>query len=182
MLLEIYRICFPQARHHILSNSGNEYDAEDVFQDALLVVYYKVRNNSLTLNSSFNTYLLGIVKFLWLKELQRKKNYFGIPVEMADPLYDEYDFLEDYFKMEKRKLIFEHYSDLSPDCQRILDLYLKETPINRITLLMGYSSDQYTKNRRTSCKERLIWSIWNNPKFKELKNEAYRQDTKVPRW
>jgi RNA polymerase sigma factor (sigma-70 family) len=182
VLLEIYKSFFPQVRHYVLSNSGNNFDAEDMFQDALVLIYMKIRNNTLFLNSSFGTYLNSIVRFLWLKELERKRKYFGTSLDITERLADETDFLEDYLRLEKRKLILYHFYELNADCKKILELYISETPISRITVLMGYSSDQYTKNRRTTCKDRLVNAIWNNPRFKELKNEAYRQDTKVPRW
>jgi RNA polymerase sigma factor (sigma-70 family) len=182
VLLDIYKTYFPQVRHFVLSNSGTLCDAEDVFQDALVLIYLKIRRNSLNLSSSFGTYLHGIVRFLWLKELERKRKYPGTLLDNAYLIAGESDFLGDYVKMEKRKLILQHYSDLSEECRKILDLYIKETPLSHITVLMGYSNDQYTRNRRTNCKVRLIKSVWNNPRFKELKNEAYRQDTEVPRW
>jgi RNA polymerase sigma factor (sigma-70 family) len=182
VLLELYTSYFPQVRHYIMSNSGNIFDAEDIFQDALVLIYIKIRKNTLFLSSTFGTYLNGIVHFLWLKELERKRRYFGTSLNTAENLAGDEDFLQDYIKMEKRKLIIDHFNELNEECKKILDLYIKETPIDCITALMGYRSDQYTRNRRTSCKERLIKSIWNNPRFKELQNDAYRQDTKVPRW
>lgn len=181
-LLEIYKTCFPQVRHYITINSGNEYDAEDVFQDALVLIYLKIKNNTLFINASLSSYLNGIVKFLWLKELERKRKYFGTSLETAEQVPTDIDFLSDYIKMEKRKLILYHYLELNEECQKLLDLHIKETPIGRITAIMGYSSDQYTRNRRNACKERLIRAIWNNPRFKELKNETNRKDTEVPRW
>jgi DNA-directed RNA polymerase specialized sigma24 family protein len=181
-LLNIYKTYFPQVRHHIISNSGNINDAEDIFQDALVLIYLKIRNNELVLHSTFGTYLIGVVKFLWHKELERKRKYFKVPLDSMESFPGDENLFEDYIKLERRKLIMEHYYLLHEECRKILDLYIKETPISRITTLMGYTSEQYTKNRRTVCKERLVRAIWNNPRFKELKNEPHRQDTEVPRW
>ncbi len=181
-LLEIYKIYFPQTRHYIMANSGNVFDAEDVFQDALVLIYLKIKKNTLNLKNSFGSYLYGVVKFLWLKELERKRKYFGTSVEDADLLLGDIDFLEDYVKMEKRKLVLEHYNELNEECKKILDLHIKETPISISTAIMGYASDQYTMNRKSKCKSRLFRAVWNNPRYKELKDELNQQDTKVPRW
>ena len=181
-MIEIYQTCFPQIVHHVRANSGNDSEAEDIFQDTLLLIYLKIRNNSLELSSSFPTYFFGVARFLWLRELERKRKFFGNTSEASGVIEEEPDFLEDYIKMERRKLVIEHFNMLNNDCQKILELYIKETPLYRITKLMGYSSDQYTKNRRSVCKERLIKAIWNNPRFKELKSDAHRKDSKVPRW
>jgi len=181
-LLEIYRDYFPGIRHHILMNSGNNFDAEDIFQDAMVLIYMKIRNNEFYPKNSFSTYINKVARYLWLKELERKRKYFGSSPDTIDQVPDEVDFFEDYVKLEKRKLILEHFSELNEDCRKVLELSVKDTPIVMITAIMGYSSEQYTRNRRSACKERLIKAIWKNPRFKELKNEAYRQDTKVPRW
>ncbi|MCB8994340.1 MAG: sigma-70 family RNA polymerase sigma factor [Bacteroidales bacterium] len=182
VLLDIYRIHFPEARHYIMANSGNVFDAEDIFQDAMLLIYLKIKRNSLQINSGFGSYLGGIIRFLWLKELERKRKYFGKELQLEDSINDHSDLLEDYIRMEKRKLILEHFLELGSDCQKLIHLFVNETPVDRITSLMGFSTDQYTRNRRKVCKERLVRAIWENPRFKELKNEAFRQDTKVPRW
>ena len=181
-LLEIYQIYFPQIRHYILSNSGNQFDAEDIFQDAMVIVYMKVKESTFSLTSSFSTYLLGVARFLWLEELLRKRKFFGTDTGNINLIGIQDDLIDDYLKLERRKLLLYHFNELSEDCKKLLGLYFNEVPVSRITVLMGYSNDQYTKNRRLACKERLIRTIWNNPRFKELKNEAYQQDTKVPRW
>ena len=38
----VYREFFPMARHLIVHNSGTDQDAEDVFQDALVIVYKRI--------------------------------------------------------------------------------------------------------------------------------------------
>ena len=50
----IYKKFYQPVRHMITSNSGSEMDAEDVFQDALIVIYNKIKSGSLKLTSSFN--------------------------------------------------------------------------------------------------------------------------------
>lgn len=181
-LLEIYRDYFPGVRHYIMMNSGNNFDAEDLFQDAMVLIYVRIRNNEFSPKNSFGSYLNNIVRYLWLKELERKRKYFGSEIDANNQVPDEVDFIEDYIKLEKRKLILEHFAAMNEECKKILELSVKEVPVVMITAVMGYSSEQYTRNRKNACKERLVKAIWSNPRFKELKNEAYRQDTKVPRW
>ena len=63
----------------------------------------------------------------------------------------------------------------------VLRLFYDKTPIFQITRLMNFSSDQYTKNRRNHCKGELIKAVWKNPRYKELKNESYRENSEIPR-
>lgn len=181
VLLDIYHTYFPGIRHYILSNTGNIYDAEDVFQDAMVIIFMKVRKNKLILTSTLGTYLFSISKFIWYKELRRRR--FLNEDLFFDEVPDvETDIVGDYITMEKRKIILDHFNELSQECRKVLELYLSRTSIREMTELLSYSSEQYTMNRRYSCKNRLIKSIRNNPKYKELRNETSRQAAEVPKW
>ncbi len=73
---EAYATAYPMVLKHVLDNNGNTADAEDVLQDAFLAAYIKVREPDFFLSSSFTTYLMGIAKNLWLKQLNRYKKRF----------------------------------------------------------------------------------------------------------
>ena len=60
----IYNNYFQQIKVFINKNSGTDEDAQDVYQDAVLVIYQKIKNDNLTLNCSFNTYALTVFKFI----------------------------------------------------------------------------------------------------------------------
>ena len=65
---------FKKIESFIKSNSGNHEDAKDVFQDALMTIYIKSKNEDLSnLNCSFYTYLYAICKNLWLNKLRKRK-------------------------------------------------------------------------------------------------------------
>src|SRR5512147_165298 len=73
ILKEYYRRFYNGIRRFVISNSGNEADAQDLFQDALLVIFQKSRKNNLVLTCSVGTYLYSVSRHLWLKELNRRK-------------------------------------------------------------------------------------------------------------
>ena len=41
ILQRIYKVYYPSVLHYIQSNNGNEYDAQDIFQDALVICILK---------------------------------------------------------------------------------------------------------------------------------------------
>jgi len=182
VLLYVYRKNLRSVQHYVVKNSGTDKDAEDIFQDALMLIYHKIREGALELTSSFSTYLFSIAKFYWLKHLdqreRRKTDY-----EECDKFINQTDgLLEDIIKAERRTVFIKHFNDLTTDCQKIIRLFLKGLMISEITKLMGFNSEQHTKNRRFRCKKNLIEKILQDPYFKELTNERFGKDYQIPRW
>src|SRR4051794_35899656 len=64
---------FPYVKNYIKTNSGTTDDAEDIFQDSLVILYKKVQSADFILSVPLKTYLLAIVKNCWLQELRRRK-------------------------------------------------------------------------------------------------------------
>ena len=57
----------------VITNSGTEDEARDVYQDALIVFWQKATSGNLVLTSKMSTYIYSICQNLWRKELDRKK-------------------------------------------------------------------------------------------------------------
>src|SRR5918993_3567254 len=57
----------------VITNSGTEDEARDIYQDALIVFWQKARSGKLVLTSKISTYIYSICQNLWRKELDRKK-------------------------------------------------------------------------------------------------------------
>lgn len=183
ILKDIYKDYYPGVRHFILSRNGNSEDAKDIFQDALVVIYMKAKGDPNFLYARFNTFLFSVCKVLWLKE-QRRKLSPGFEIDAYENDYSELDdqILDDLILMEKQKLVWKHFKQLGKECQQILQLSFDETPLALIKEILGFSSVQYTKNRKTNCKTILVRRIWDSPEYKELRNEKLRENTTIPRW
>lgn len=183
VLKDIYKDYYPGVRQFILSKNGNSEDAKDIFQDALVVIYMRARRDPNFLYTRFNTFLFSVCKILWLKQ-QRKKYHFDYEIEVFKDEFSELDdqIIDDLVLMEKHKLVWKHFKQLGKECQQLLQLSFDETPLELIKEILGFSSVQYTKNRKTNCKNLLIRRIWNSPEYKELRNEKLRENTTIPRW
>lgn len=64
---------FPSIRANIISSGGNKEIAEEIFNDALLLLIEKVSQPGFELSSKLSTYLYGIARFLWKNELRRQQ-------------------------------------------------------------------------------------------------------------
>ena len=56
----------------VITNSGTEDEARDIYQDALIVFWEKARKGDLVLTSKISTFIYSICLNLWRKELERK--------------------------------------------------------------------------------------------------------------
>jgi len=162
----IYHEYYYGIRQMILNNSGSDDDARDVFQEAMIVLYQKLKDTSFILTSSLNTYLYSVARIIWYRELKRRRDLHC--VDEFDTLVEYQDMLEAIEKKERLQFFREKFEELSDDCKRILHLFLNNIPIRDITKMMGYSSDQHTKNRRLRCKMSLIKKIQSSEYYKEL--------------
>ena len=161
----IYDNYFYRIQAFINRNSGSDEDAQDVFQDAILVIFQKLRKEEIVLNCSFGTYLYSICRLLWLKQLKMKsqRKAFIEESEETVKLDDTLDIIHE--KNERYNLYLDHFNKLSYNCQKILELFLARISLKEIARILGLKSEQYVKKRKHVCKEKLVDSVKNDPKF-----------------
>lgn len=161
---------FRTIRGFVLRNNGILEDAEDIFQETLVIIYQKVRDNELNLECSFITFFYSVSRNLWFQKLEKNKilpadvhdveNFIELSDEMMYEIYDE--------DRERIKLFQQHFMELGEDCQRLLRLFVKKVPLAEIMKIMGYKSVKYTKTRKFLCKEKLKKRIINDPRSKNF--------------
>lgn len=161
ILKAYYTLYFKSIRRLVLSNTGNEEDARDLFQEVLLVLFQKVRQEHFKLTCSLGTFLYSISRYLWLKELGRRKwiNININPADMEDFGDSDPDIQEISEYNERFRFYRSHFDKLSAACRKVLQLFTEGHSIAEITLIMGYRSEQHTRNRRYRCKLMLINGI-----------------------
>lgn len=182
VLKYIYKENYRSIKKYVEDNSGSEKDAEDVFQDSLILVYNKLKNNELVLTCSFSTYIFAVAKTNWLRILRQRRNH-KVSIEECDSFFsNETEIHEELILAEKKKLVIQHFKEISEDCQKIIQLIINGCTLDKITQIMGYSSVQHTKNRKLKCKKALISKIMDNPRFNELTNGKVGENNQIPRW
>lgn len=156
VLKAYYHLFYSGIRHFVLKNSGNEEDARDLFQDVMLVLFQKVRSDSFSLTCSLGTYLFSVSRLLWFKELSKRKHVsVGSFVSENYPDFDR-DIHETAELNDRLEIYRRNFESLSTDCQKVLRYFIEGMSITEITKIMGYKSEQHTKNRRYRCKLSLI--------------------------
>ena len=167
ILKSIYFVYFPTIKRFVLDNRGSVQDAKDIFQEGIIIIYRKIKDDKLKLSSSFKSYLYSVCRYIWIKQLSRQKEN----IENQN-IYIEYDNIPDitideYKKNEQYKLYQKHFKRLEKDCQKLLLLFLKKVPLKDIAEELGIGSQQYIKRKKYKCKEQLVRYIKSDPNYKE---------------
>src|SRR5213592_873475 len=71
----IYQDNYNMVQSLIINNNGSSDDAKDIFQEAMIVLYEKVRSGSFELNCQIKTYVYSVCRRLWLKKLQQGSRF-----------------------------------------------------------------------------------------------------------
>ncbi len=170
VLQYIYKNFYSAINSFIKKNKGDDEDANDIFQEAIIIIYRKLKANDVVLDCSFETYLYSVCRFLWLKQLDKRKieqDKIKDHQEFQEDLYDEG--LEKIVDLNERYRLYQkHFTNLGKDCQKILQLYFDKVPLKNIAQIMGFKSEKYAKKRKFRCKEYLINSIKQDLEYNEV--------------
>ncbi|MFY9153585.1 MAG: sigma-70 family RNA polymerase sigma factor [Prolixibacteraceae bacterium] len=170
VLQHIYKNFYSKINFFIKKNSGDDDDANDIFQEAIIIIYRKLKANELVLDCTFETYLYSVCRYLWLKQLEKRKlekEKIKDNHEYNEDIYD--DGLEKVVDLNERYSLYQrHFTNLGKDCQKILQLYFDKVPLKNIAQIMGFKSEKYAKKRKFKCKEYLIKSIKQDLEYKNI--------------
>ena len=160
-LARLYRLHWPMVSHFVLQNSGSDDDAQDVYQEGVLVFYEKVRDGSLELSCQIKTYLYAVCRRLWLKRLTSKSR-FGVRLQDDDdlgPLHHtgaEDDLLAAEEQDRRFDTMSEALDHLGEPCRALLEgFYLREKSMQDLTAEFGYTNADNAKNQKYKCLVRL---------------------------
>lgn len=145
----------------IMRNSGTEDEAKDIFQDALIVFWEKVKSDKLVMTSKISTFLYSICQNLWRKELDRKGRNSGEMIEK--PTMIEWE------KKERIEIIQKCLNSLGETCRRILMLYyFDKISMTDLAKEMGFANADTAKTKKYKCKlelDRMIKTTYKPSDF-----------------
>ena len=79
----IYRENYNMIQALIINNNGSSDDAKDIFQEAMIVLFEKVRSGGFELNCQIKTFVYSVSRRLWLKRLQQQNRYEKSPAHLT---------------------------------------------------------------------------------------------------
>ena len=152
--LDILYKHFPMMRKMILAEGGTRQDAEDIFQEALVIFCRKATNYDFQLTSQLSTYLYGICYFLWKDEKLRSQKFTTTEVDVELIKADEASINELIEEDNQVKQAEKILNELGERCRELLLLFYNGgIRLKDIARKMGYSSEATAKNQKYKCLE-----------------------------
>ena len=96
-IYDVYLGYYPAVEKYILMNSGTAQDAEDIFQDTVMVLLNYVSKENFALTCTIKTLLFAIARRLWLKHLRDR----SINETLTELEIEQQDFVTQWEEVEK---------------------------------------------------------------------------------
>ena len=156
ILNRLYLTYFPMVLQLVLNNNGNEDDAKDVFQEAVIVLYNKVKSGNFELNSKLKTFIYSVCRRLWLKRLNAQSRAIRNIEDYSEFIPVEDD-LERHEEKDRLFAVMElALNQLGEPCKTIIeDYYMQNKSMQEICEKFGYTNSDNAKTQKYKCLQRL---------------------------
>lgn len=157
----VYRQHYPIITKWIRNNGGTNDDSEDIFQEAMVILYEKSQSEDFRLSCKIGTYLFAVSKHLWYKKLQQLQRQPMSLVENAGSEEGQDWAYEDEIKIqEEREAHFEQLNaaldQLGEPCSSLLKaFYHQDKSMQEIAAEFGYTNPDNAKTQKYKCLTRL---------------------------
>lgn len=150
LFIALYKSAFPAFARYVHKMGGSFDEANDIFQDAL-VIYYEKAIAGFEANNSPKAYLLGISKYLWLHRF--KENMLCTGLEGID-VNDEAEVQHSAFRLM-------HYLETAgKKCMDLLrSFYYDDVPLDDIARKFGFSGVRSATVQKYKCLEKVRETI-----------------------
>ena len=153
----LYKSYFPTIEKYIFQNNGTREDAQDVFQETLMIFHKNFIKESFELTSSLKTYLYSIGRHLWLKKLNRRQPVTSIEDDCdCDKLNLKAEQSEDQNEEKLKQYITDLMAKIPEHCQKIVQyVYYDGLPIDEVAAQLGYNNAHTASNAKYKCLQHI---------------------------
>ncbi len=155
-LVRLYELNRKMVSSFVARNNGTHDDYEDLLQEALVILWERVRAGRFEYSSKLSTFIFGTVKNIWLRKLARARREVPIDLqseEHEDPQETALDELIDSEEASAVKQALERIGDV---CKEILLLYYwEECSMEEIATKLGFANAETAKSKKYQCKKAL---------------------------
>lgn len=151
---DLYRQYYKMIFQLITANNGSSEDAQDIFQESLIVLVKNIRKEDFKLTSKLGTYLYSISRRLWLYKLRGTK---GVNNVAFDEIGEQFLELNDDEITRKKhterryEIMADKLAELKAECIKIIiESFKKGRPLRELALEMNYT-ESFIRVKKNRC-------------------------------
>jgi len=151
----LYQQALPKIRSYILKNGGKAEDVQDIFQDAVIVLYRYVKAGKYNTEHEVGGFLFGVCKNLFYTQIKKNKNTeYSTHEEMSGG--DDVSQLHTIISKEKQTMIETLMTELGGRCKELLNYSIfDKKSMKEIAQIMQLANEDTAKTANYKCKKRL---------------------------
>ncbi|MCU0393630.1 MAG: sigma-70 family RNA polymerase sigma factor [Thermoflexibacter sp.] len=155
----LYKKYYPVVQRLILQNSGDEEDAQDIYQEAVMVLYEKIKDKDFKLSSSLKTFIYSISRNKWLYKL-RQEGTGGISFDDVENFVEDLDVVDDAQNFDNEHIDYDHLlhealQKMDDTCRKLLEhFYYHKLSLDIIAQKLGYNNANTAKAKKNKCMNR----------------------------
>jgi DNA-directed RNA polymerase specialized sigma24 family protein len=152
--MALYKKAFPNFARYVARMGGSLEEAQDIFQDTLVIYYEKIASAQAEIIVSEKAYLLGIAKNIWLQRYKANSR--------NQPLSDfDIEIVPDE-QLATGKIL--HYLETAgKKCMELLKAYYYDgLSVDNVATLFGYSGTHSATVAKYKCLEKVRETVKQN--------------------
>jgi RNA polymerase sigma factor (sigma-70 family) len=168
VLDHLYKNVLPKVRNYVTNNKGNNHEADDIFQDAVISLYKKIKTNELLEVENVEGYLYLICKNLWINRINKlnKNTQIDALNEFEETSFDAlFSIIED----EKRYAFEQLFEKVGERCKELLiNVIYNQMSMDEIAEKLNFVNANAAKAHHYRCKQKLVELIENDSILKSI--------------
>jgi RNA polymerase sigma factor (sigma-70 family) len=140
----------------VVRNQGTEDDAEDILQEALVVLWERVRSGSFEYQAKLSTFIYATAKNIWFRHLARRRRELPAADDAFEVATEDATPQEELEENERIIAVQQAMEQIGNPCRDLLLLYyLEEQSMEEIALKLGFANADTVKSKKYQCKKAL---------------------------
>ncbi len=160
----LYKRTLKKVRAYIIKNSGSKEEADDIFQEAIVIFFLKVKEGSFQREQSVDGFIFAIARNFWINRARKLSLHKQYEKRLsAEDLILEQDQLSHILDREKSAALQRVFNQLEENCRRILKYTLYDRlSMKEICEKMGHKNENVSKAQHYRCKQYLVKLVKEN--------------------
>lgn len=159
----LYSTALPPIVRHIKQKRGNQSDAEDCFQEAVLSLIKKVQEGTFNDQYEVKNFLFIAARNNWYNKLRRSGKVISSELEDYQMVDDSMSAEEILIDDERKNAVADLMGKAGERCKELLRLILFENKkMKEIVGIMDFSSEEVVKTNHYRCKKKLKEALKND--------------------